>query len=123
MHLAKFVLGISIFFSTAASAELEHGTASWYGPGFVGHRTASGERYNPHNLTAAHNRLPLNSRVRVFDLRTHRSIIVRITDRGSFGRKYHRIIDLSEAAALRLHMKHHGVDRVIIALVSTRRHR
>lgn len=108
--------------SMSASAKLEHGVASWYGPRFAGHRTSNGEIYNPHKLTAAHNHLPMNSKVRVFDVRTHRSVVVRINDRGSFGRKYHRIIDLSEYAARKLKMKKHGTDRVVVALISRGHH-
>jgi rare lipoprotein A len=85
-----------------------HGVASWYGPGFYGRRTASGERFNGRKLTAAHNSIPLGSHVRVVDLRTHRAVTVRVNDRGVA----HNRIDLSPRAAALLHMKHHGIDRV-----------
>lgn len=73
------------------------GEASWYGPGFHGRLTASGERYNMHALTAAHRTLPLPSYVRVTHVGNGRSVVVKINDRGP----YHgnRIIDLSYAAA------------------------
>jgi rare lipoprotein A len=73
------------------------GEASWYGPGFHGRLTASGERFNMHALTAAHRTLPLPSYVRVTHVGNGRSTIVKINDRGP----YHgnRIIDLSYAAA------------------------
>lgn len=74
-----------------------HGTASWYGPGFHGRRTASGERFNQHALTAAHKTLPLGSRVMVRNLENDETVIVTINDRGPFVRG--RIIDLSRAAA------------------------
>lgn len=73
------------------------GMASWYGPGFQGRRTANGERFNTHGLTAAHRTLPFGSRVRVTNKATGRSIVVRINDRGPFVGG--RVIDLSNASA------------------------
>src|SRR3954462_10887891 len=69
------------------------GEASWYGPGFHGKYTASGEIFNQNDLTAAHPTLPMPSLVRVTNLATGRSLIVRVNDRGPF--KSNRIIDLS----------------------------
>lgn len=79
---------------------VQTGLASWYGPGFHGRRTASGERFNQNDLTAAHRTLPFGTRVRVIDEETGRSIVVRINDRGPF--KKGRIIDLSRGSALAL---------------------
>jgi peptidoglycan lytic transglycosylase len=76
---------------------IERGTASWYGPGFNGHRTANGERYNMRELTAAHQTLPFGSLVEVRNLESGRAIVVRINDRGPFAKG--RVIDLSYAAA------------------------
>jgi rare lipoprotein A len=76
---------------------LQTGLASWYGKMFHGRRTASGERYNMHALTAAHRTLPLGACVRVTAVGRERSVIVRINDRGPFA--HGRIIDLSYAAA------------------------
>ncbi|PMS29611.1 septal ring lytic transglycosylase RlpA family lipoprotein [Paraburkholderia rhynchosiae] len=73
------------------------GIASWYGKMFHGRRTASGERYDMHALTAAHRTLPLGACVRVTTLGRARSVVVRINDRGPF--VHGRIIDLSYAAA------------------------
>jgi rare lipoprotein A len=73
------------------------GMASWYGPGFHGRRTASGERFNSNGLTAAHRHLPFGTKVRVTNAINGRSIVVRINDRGPFSRG--RIIDLSAGAA------------------------
>lgn len=73
------------------------GRASWYGPGFHGKRTASGERFNQNALTAAHRSLPFGTKVKVTNSRNGRSVIVRINDRGPFHGG--RIIDLSKAAA------------------------
>lgn len=73
------------------------GKASWYGPGFHGRRTASGETFNQNVMTAAHRSLPFGVRVRVTNHHTGRSVVVRINDRGPFIRG--RIIDLSRASA------------------------
>jgi rare lipoprotein A len=93
------------------------GVASWYGSHFHGKLTATGERYDMNGLTAAHRTLPLNAYVRVSDLETGRSVVVRINDRGPyFG---DRIIDLSARAARELGLKDRGVARVRIDLLST----
>ncbi|GAB5602620.1 hypothetical protein FJNA_11450 [Thermus sp. FJN-A] len=76
---------------------LQEGLAVWYGPGFHGKRTASGEVYDMHALTAAHPSLPFGTRVRVTNLRNGKHVVVRINDRGPFGGRY--VIDLSYAAA------------------------
>ena len=87
------------------------GLASWYGPGFWGHRTASGERLNAGAFTAAHRYFPFGTRVRVTSRRTGRSVVVRINDRGPFARG--RIIDLSSASARAIGMK--GTEPVTLA--------
>ncbi len=79
------------------------GEASWYGPGFHGKYTANGETFNQDDLTAAHPTLPMPSLVRVTNLDTGKSLIVRINDRGPF--KSSRIIDLSKASAQKLNIK------------------
>jgi len=81
----------------AQGRPFQEGLAVWYGPGFHGRRTASGEVYDMHALTAAHPSLPFGTRVRVTNLRNGKSVVVRINDRGPFGGRY--IIDLSYAAA------------------------
>jgi rare lipoprotein A len=86
------------------------GVASWYGPGFHGKRTASGEIYDMYAMTAAHKTLPFGTIVKVVDLDTGRSVIVRINDRGPFVPG--RIIDLSYAAAKELGMVEKGLARV-----------
>lgn len=87
------------------------GRASWYGGKHHGRKTASGERFDKEQLTAAHRTLPFGTRVRVTNLDNGRTVVVRINDRGPFGRKQ-RIIDVSEAAARRLGMIQSGVVRV-----------
>ena len=73
------------------------GRASWYGGGFQGHETASGENYNMTDLTCAHRSLPLGTLVRVTNLMNHKSVVVRVNDRGPFLAS--RVVDLSYAAA------------------------
>lgn len=96
------------------------GTAVWYGPGWHGKRTASGERFDRHDLTAAHRTLPLGTRVRVTDLESWRQVIVRVNDRGPYGRDRRRIIDLSEAAARQLGFVDRGSTRVWIEVLAER---
>lgn len=83
-----------------------HSTASWYGPGFHGKRTANGERFNMYAMTAAHKTLPLSSYAEVTNLKNHRSVIVRINDRGPYHGK--RAMDLSYAAARELGIRGTG---------------
>ena len=88
------------------------GHASWYGPGFHGRTTANGERYNQYAMTAAHKKLPFNTKVRVINLNNNKSVIVRINDRGPFIRG--RIIDLSKKAAKEIAMLDSGTAPVRI---------
>ncbi len=93
----------------------EVGEASWYGPGFHGNRTASGEVYDMEAMTAAHRRLPFGARVLVVNLDNGRETQVRINDRGPFARN--RIIDLSRAAARDIGMLGSGTARVRIEVI------
>ena len=86
------------------------GIASWYGPGFHGQRASSGEVYDMHAMTAAHKSLPFDTIVKVVDLKTGNSVVVRITDRGPFIPG--RVIDLSKAAARELKIIDTGTARV-----------
>lgn len=88
----------------------EEGMASWYGPGFHGGKTANGEEFDKHEMTAAHRTLPLPSIVRVTYLKTGKSAYVRINDRGPFSKG--RIIDLSYAAANAIGMIGAGTGKV-----------
>lgn len=90
----------------------EEGLASWYGADFHGRRTANGERYNMHAMTAAHKTLPLGTPVTVTDTRTGRAVRVRINDRGPFVAG--RIVDLSYAAARALGSAEAGVVPVVL---------
>lgn len=90
----------------------ETGYASWYGPGFNGRRTASGEVFNTNNLTAAHKYLPFNTLLKVTNLDNGKFTVVRINDRGPY--VHGRIIDLSYAAKKELEMG--GLARVEIQI-------
>ncbi|WP_339528931.1 septal ring lytic transglycosylase RlpA family protein [Pseudomonas mucidolens] len=92
------------------------GTASYYGARHHGKKTASGERFNQHALTAAHRRLPFGTRVRVTNLANDRTVVVRINDRGPYTRG--RLIDVSRKAAEQLGMLRSGTARVRVQALS-----
>ena len=94
----------------------ETGVASWYGPGFVGHATASGETYDQNALTAAHKTLPMPTLVRVTNLENGRQIQLRINDRGPFVNN--RVIDLSLRAAQLLGMDRQGTAKVRVQVMA-----
>ena len=89
--------------------------ASWYGPGFEGRTTSSGETFRQNGYTAASRTLPLGSHVRVTNLPTGRSVVVRINDRGPFVKG--RGLDLSHAAARKIGLDRRGVGAVRVARV------
>ena len=86
-----------LLFCFSVSAQVQKGLASFYSNRLKGHRTTSGERYNPAKFTAAHRHLPFNTWVEVYMPKTKKTTFVRIIDRGPHSRK--RIIDVSRAAA------------------------
>lgn len=88
------------------------GEASYYGRELAGNRTASGERFNPQALTAAHRTLPLGSRIRVTNKANGKSVVVRVNDRGPFTGR--RIIDVSLAAAQQIQMIRSGKAMVTL---------
>ncbi|WP_244610694.1 septal ring lytic transglycosylase RlpA family protein [Microvirga pakistanensis] len=90
--------------------EFQRGTASWYGPGFHGRKTASGERFNANEMTAAHRSLPFGTRLRVVNEQNGRSVIVRVNDRGPFAHR--RIIDLAKGPAQALGLTSAGTGYV-----------
>lgn len=92
--------------------DIQRGIASWYGPGFHGRTTANGEKFDMHELTAAHKTLPFGTRVLVHNPRTGKQVVVRINDRGPYARG--RVIDLSKAAASALGLKSRGHDAVVL---------
>ena len=95
---------------------LKQGVASWYGPGFHGKKTATGEIFDMYAMTAAHKTLPIPSYAQVTNLENHRSIIVRINDRGPF--VGNRELDLSYAAAKNLDMEAEGSGAIEIKAIS-----
>ncbi len=86
------------------------GRASWYGQYFQGRETASGETYNMYGLTCAHRSLPLGTILRVTNLRNHKSVVVRVNDRGPYPEN--RVVDLSYAAASFLGFSERGLAPV-----------
>ena len=94
------------------------GRASWYGENFQGQPTASGEAFDMYQMTCAHRSLPLGALVRVTNLRNHRSVVVRVNDRGPMVPT--RIVDLSYAAARVLRMGGRGTLRVRLDLIDAR---
>ena len=94
------------------AGDVFYGECSWYGPGFAGHRTADGEIFDPHALTAASPWLPFGTQLRVTDLATGLTVQVRVNDRGPFGRG---VLDLSAHAARIIHLT--GWQRVRIRVL------
>lgn len=88
----------------------QRGTASWYGPGFHGRKTASGERFNSFDMTAAHRSLPFGTRLKVVNENNGRSVVVRVNDRGPFAHR--RIIDLAKGPAQALGLTSAGTGYV-----------
>jgi len=113
--LGSLVLaGVAIVF-TFFGPYHETGIASWYGPGFDGNYTANGEIYDMEGISAAHKTLPFGTVVRVVEIETGRSIVVRINDRGPFVEG--RIIDLSKGAARELGIIDKGITQVGLRIV------
>lgn len=99
--------------NSAVHLYFKKGVASFYHRNFQGRRTASGEKYSRKKLTAAHRTLPLNTMVKVTNLKNGKWVIVRINDRGPYNRK--RLIDLSERSAKLLGLKRaKGLARVSV---------
>lgn len=96
----------------------QFGRASWYGHALQGMPTATGEAYDMNAMTCAHRTLPLGSLVRVTNLRNHRSLVLRVNDRGPMLET--RVIDLSYAAAKRLGFSARGTARVRLDLIDPR---
>ncbi len=96
-------------------APAQVGVASYYGRGFRDHGTASGERFDQGELTAASRSLPIGTRARVTNLANGSSVVVRVNDRGPFVRG--RVLDVSYAAARELGMLRRGTARVRIEVL------
>lgn len=91
------------------------GTASWYGPGFYGRSTASGETYRPGTFTVAHRTLPMGTMVRITNLNNGRSAVARVNDRGPYVGG--RIVDLGEGIASNLGVKSRGTAPVSLEVL------
>lgn len=104
---------------SAAPPRVQVGLASWYGPGFHGDKTASGEIFDQREMVAAHRSLPLGSVVRVTNLENGRRVVLRVIDRGPYGRNYRKgtIIDVSRGAARRLDFIRDGLVKVRVEVV------
>jgi rare lipoprotein A len=113
--IAASLVAIPFAAQTTAHVDLGSGHASYYGNEFAGRRTASGEVFNPRDMTAAHRTVSFGSRIKVTHLGNGREVIVRVNDRGPFGRG--RIIDLSFAAAKELGMHRSGTAQVKLTLM------
>lgn len=111
------VTDVPDFTSGAETGEIIEGKASYYAEDFHGRKTSNGETYDMYKMTAAHKELPFNTLVRVTNLNNHRSVVVRINDRGPF--KPGRIIDLSKGAAQKLQMINDGVIPVKLEILGT----
>ena len=94
---------------------IQYGTASYYGGKFNGRKTANGEKFDQKKMTAAHNGLPLNTYVKVTNLRNKKSVVVKITDR--MHPKNKRLIDLSRGAAEKLGYIGEGLTKVKVEVV------
>jgi rare lipoprotein A len=97
--------------------EIGRGVASYYGKELAGNRTASGERFDPNGLTAAHRSLPLGTKLRITNLSNGEDVIVRVNDRGPFAKS--RLIDLSFGAARDIGMVRTGTARVTVEILRT----
>jgi len=111
------VYGVRYSVMQSSAGYREKGVASWYGKKFHGRDTSSGERYNMYAMTAAHKTLPLPTNVRVTNMQTGKSIIVRVNDRGPFVKN--RLIDLSYAAAQALDVVANGTAMVEVVALSS----
>ena len=96
-----------------AAGPVKCGNASWYA---YGSHTASGERFSSNALTAAHRSMPFGTRLEVTNMKTNRTVVVRVNDRGPF--VHGRLIDLSKGAARQIGMLNSGVAPICIAVVS-----
>ena len=102
--------------ASAKAKFVNSGVASYYGPGFHGRRTANGERFDMHAMTAAHRTLPFGTKLKVTNLSNGKSTIVRVNDRGPYAGN--RVIDLSVAAAKQIGAIHSGVAKVSLEVVN-----
>jgi rare lipoprotein A len=116
LSLMCFFLLLPVFAQDTIDAFRQEGIASWYGTEFAGRPTASGEIFNPEDMTAAHPKLPFGTFLRVTNTHNGKQVLVRVNDRGPFAAA--RIIDLSQKAAEELDMILTGTAPVIVEQVN-----
>src|SRR6266850_7992565 len=109
-------LGLTGEFVYADDWYREHGLASYYGKGFHGRKAADGDRFSQNEMTAAHRKLPLGTKVMVENRATGEQVEVKITDRGPYADTKRRIIDLSKAAADSIGLIEQGVAPVRVVI-------
>ena len=114
--VSRQVIKTSYSPSSATTKIAQSGVASYYGPGFHGRRTANGEAFDMHAMTAAHRTLPFGTKVKVTNLANGKSAIVRVNDRGPYANG--RIIDLSVAAAKQIGSTNSGTARVTLEVLN-----
>jgi rare lipoprotein A len=118
MRFINFISAIALaggLFSCAGGRFTEEGKASYYSNKLSGKKMANGEEYNPRKLTAAHKTLPFGTKIKLTNPQTHRSVKVKITDRGPFAPG--RIVDVSYRAARKLDMVKSGVSPVKLKVI------
>jgi rare lipoprotein A len=114
-RIAVIALILTLSLTLLQAQELQRGKASYYSKDFRGRRTASGEVFNPNDLTCAHRYYPFGTLLKVYNPANGKSVVVKVTDRGPFVRS--RIIDLSWRAAKELGIVSQGVAMVIVTKV------
>lgn len=107
---------LTLVASNSVNRFKQSGRASWYGGKFHGRKTASGERFNMHSMTAAHPSLPFNTFLKVTNKNNGKSVIVKVNDRGPFSGN--RVLDLSYGAAKKIGLVSRGVANVAIERVN-----
>ncbi len=119
--LSVVVLALAACSSTPeiAAANTQSGKASWYGPGFQGRKTASGERFNMNTYSAAHRTYAFGTKLCVENLHNGRGVTVRVNDRGPFDRG--RVVDVSRKAAQSLGMIRSGTTSVRVSVIGSKR--
>ena len=126
MRLLGLLAVVAIVFAAGRSAAsdtstaIQFGLASWYGPGFHGEETASGEIFDQREMVAAHRTLPLGSVIRVTNLENGRHVTLRVIDRGPYGRNFRKgtIVDVSRGAARNLGFIRRGLVRVRLEVMN-----
>ena len=113
--LVTLLFTTNVMAKTKVNQHSTRGEASYYAGFHHGKKTASGERFNMHSLTAAHRTLPLGSKIKVTNLNNGKEVVVRVNDRGPYARG--RVLDVSLGAAKKLDMIKTGTGKVSIQIL------